>query len=359
MESGILMSDASRRVSYSDIARRAGYHRSTVGLALRKHPGIPEETRARILKVAEEMGYRPDPALSSLSTYRRMKTPDRNYTTIALLSDEPVNAERKSLRHSIRDYYIGVRQRADELGFGVEEFCLGLEDRRFQARVDQILRARGIRTLIVCPLLNQKLPVEIEWRRYSAVCIGYSLRQPELLRVCSQNRTGASDAVVELYCLGYRRIGLVLGQSHDSRVNFSWSAGFYGACHSPDLQGLEFATYMPNSRGSLAVDELVEWIRESRVDAILVAQDDLYDYLVERGFRIPEELGFACLDLPPERKDLAGVDQLSIEVGRQAVDQVAALYNNNEVGLPRNRLIHLVKGQWVQGNSVRKQNPGR
>ena len=58
-----------RRVSLKDVANVAGVHPTTVSMALRNHPRIPEATRSRLKKLAEEMGYTRDPALVALVEY--------------------------------------------------------------------------------------------------------------------------------------------------------------------------------------------------------------------------------------------------------------------------------------------------
>lgn len=47
------------RVTYADIARRAGVSKVTVSRALNGLDEISEATRARIRRIAEEMGYSP------------------------------------------------------------------------------------------------------------------------------------------------------------------------------------------------------------------------------------------------------------------------------------------------------------
>jgi DNA-binding LacI/PurR family transcriptional regulator len=54
-----------------DVADRAGVSRAAVSLALRNHASIPLQTRARIQRLAEEMGYRKNPLVSALMTYQR------------------------------------------------------------------------------------------------------------------------------------------------------------------------------------------------------------------------------------------------------------------------------------------------
>ena len=46
-------------VTLKDVARRAGVHFTTVSLALRRHPGIPAQTRLRLMAIAKELGYSP------------------------------------------------------------------------------------------------------------------------------------------------------------------------------------------------------------------------------------------------------------------------------------------------------------
>ena len=61
-----------RRVTLADIAKRADVHVTTVSLAMRNHPRLPEETRKRIQALAEEMGYRPDPMMRALVACSRV-----------------------------------------------------------------------------------------------------------------------------------------------------------------------------------------------------------------------------------------------------------------------------------------------
>lgn len=52
--------EAPRKPTLEDVARAAGVSRALVSIVMREAPGASEETRARVLQVAEEIGYRPD-----------------------------------------------------------------------------------------------------------------------------------------------------------------------------------------------------------------------------------------------------------------------------------------------------------
>lgn len=58
------------RVTISDLARAAGVNKSAVSRALSGKPGVSEQTRARVLELARESGWRPNPTARSLSMSR-------------------------------------------------------------------------------------------------------------------------------------------------------------------------------------------------------------------------------------------------------------------------------------------------
>lgn len=70
------------RVTINDIARETGYSKTTVSFAFNDPGQISKEAREKILKVAEELGYVPDPAARSLSS--------RHHGTIGLLLPQPI-----------------------------------------------------------------------------------------------------------------------------------------------------------------------------------------------------------------------------------------------------------------------------
>ncbi|MEU6312610.1 substrate-binding domain-containing protein [Streptomyces sp. NPDC047014] len=59
-----------RRPTIKDIARRAGVSESAVSFALNGRPGVSQETRARIHRVAEDLGWQPNSAARALSGER-------------------------------------------------------------------------------------------------------------------------------------------------------------------------------------------------------------------------------------------------------------------------------------------------
>lgn len=68
----ITMNDSSKSAGIKDIARLLRVSIGTVDRALHNRPGISEATKARVLRTAEQLGYRPNLIAQSLKLNRRL-----------------------------------------------------------------------------------------------------------------------------------------------------------------------------------------------------------------------------------------------------------------------------------------------
>lgn len=59
-----------RRPTLADVAARAGVSRALVSIVMRDAPGAGEQTRDRVRRAADELGYRPDPRARRLRQHR-------------------------------------------------------------------------------------------------------------------------------------------------------------------------------------------------------------------------------------------------------------------------------------------------
>jgi len=128
-----------RRVTMSDVALAAHVHKSTVSLALRNQPKLNAATRERIRKIAEELGYRPDPMLD-LFNLIAVRWPPRPAGAIAFVSDLP-NAAAFARRNGTRDLRGGPGG-SETAGFHAGA-VLGGTGSAFAGAPSQVLLARG------------------------------------------------------------------------------------------------------------------------------------------------------------------------------------------------------------------------
>ena len=117
-------------------------HRGTVSLALKHSPRIPAETRERILKLAEEMGYVPDPMLSSLAAYRNRQRETSYHGTLAWLTNSRNGVNWRLSPHYLA-YYEGALERARSYGYKLEVFDINSEGMT-PGRLEKIFEARNI-----------------------------------------------------------------------------------------------------------------------------------------------------------------------------------------------------------------------
>lgn len=97
----------------SDVAARAGVTKTAVSLALRQKSGVSEDTRARIMKIARELNYRPSPTRAT-----RGRVHYGQVAFLAISEDEPLLDQEAggSYLHSMLD---GVREAAETAGTSV------------------------------------------------------------------------------------------------------------------------------------------------------------------------------------------------------------------------------------------------
>ena len=187
----------------AQIAERAGVSKNTVSLALRGSPRIGAETRARIERIAAELGYRRNAAVGCLMAELRRSGSARFAATLALLNaNEDPDAFRT--HPTVPSYVAGVKRRATALGYGLDEFWLH-DPRIGGERLASILRARGIRGALVVGLLRtNRLPERMStvWDEFPAVVTGVRTRSPELSFTCADQYALALNAYEQAWKLG-------------------------------------------------------------------------------------------------------------------------------------------------------------
>src|SRR5688572_14130805 len=214
-----------RRVTLADVAKQAGVHTTTVSLALRNHPRLPEATRQRLRALAEQMGYAPDPAMQALVAYRKNIGPHSSRQHLAYLTNWSTQwGWKKALGHD--QFYSGATARAGELGYEIEHFWLGAPGLSHE-RMSTILHTRGITGVIVASHTEENdVALRLDWGKFCAVKIDFFPVATELHNVTNDQRAIIQLAMQRVTAAGYRRIGLVIPSWWDHGVRLAWSAGF-------------------------------------------------------------------------------------------------------------------------------------
>ncbi len=340
----------SPRVTLSQIAARAGVHVTTVSLALRNSPRLPAATRDRIHALAKEMNYRPDPMLSSLIAYGAGRRKPVFQATIALLNAFP-KPEEMVANPCFRGYREGAVKRAEELGYKIEEVCLGAKGLKPEALKRQLL-ARGITSLLIFPLPKQGAVLPgFDWEAFSVVTLGYSLIEPQFNRVTNHQFRSMLLMIRELRRLGYRRIGLCLDEVYNRKINMGLSSAYYA--YTESIPEVERVPVHRLSEGT-GPQAIMTWVRRVEPEAIVGIDQGLFSWVREAGLRVPEDIGLVSAHVFEADGRPSGMLQNDGLIGAMAVDSLVAMIHRNEKGCPDHPQHVLIDGTWREGQTVRR-----
>jgi LacI family transcriptional regulator len=343
-------SDPPPRPTVKLIAAKAGLSGAAVSLALRDHPSIPPRTRARVRRLADQLGYRVDPNVSRLMSYLRQRPQTRKVGVIGVLHQFPT-AKPWRENPSLRRIHAAATERAIQFGYELEE-CWLAEPGMTAARKREILLARGIEGLLVLGTPQWVEKIDFDFSPFACAATGYSLRTP-LHRACQHQYQEMFTALRHLEALGYRRPGLVLTEDSDHRTMQHWSAAFFAAQRHWD----ESRRVPPLFTPDLNEQAFRAWFKAEGPDVVIAhkgAKTIARDWLSAAGARVPATCGFADLDVDAETETpYSGIRQNNEQVSAAAIDLVIGQLQRHERGLPKCPKIVLVEGGWVNGATTR------
>jgi LacI family transcriptional regulator len=336
-------------VRLQEIADKAGVCRATVSLALRNHPSLPLSTRQRIRQLADKLGYRPNPLVSTLmSLNRRAKATRPKHLTLAFVTAfshrDPWNF------YLSADLITGAAASAEKQGYHLEEFWLG-DLKMTTNRLSEILYQRGVPGMIIAPLSVPRGELEFDWSHFAAVAIGQTLAKPDLHRVSTNRFQAMRRAIRHLREKGYRRLGLAIDINQDARVDHQWAAAFEWeqqqskAAQRTKLFLVENEDWTPRN--------FADWFKKNRPEVVLGYDPKIISWLTELGFSVPKEVGFVHLWNPDQSGKFAGLYHNPPAIGAAAVDFLTGMIQRNERGVPLNPQTSLLEARWVDGATLR------
>jgi LacI family transcriptional regulator len=349
-----------KRVTLSDIAAKAGVHVTTVSLALRNHPRLPEATRQRIQALAKKMGYAPDPFLRALISYRGGVIERRNSPTLAYVTNWATRwGWKKVTAHP--DFYAGALTKATELGYKLDHFWLREEDMS-QERLGRILYSRGINGLIIASHGREMGDaLSFDWANFSAVKIDYFPHQPALHNVTNNQCDIARLAMQKVIAAGYRRIGFVMHRGWDHAVDHLWTAGYL--CEQQVLKPREripahlfpepepVERWLNESKSEVFPDPVAfkAWFEKYRPEVVISKASFVLPIFKEMGLQVPRDVAFVDVFLDNPDGVMAGVRQNHETVGALAVEILAGQLQHNKFGVPEIPTTTFVEGTWFAG----------
>lgn len=337
------------KASVRRIAVLVGVSRATVSRALRGAPRVSAATRTRVVAAARAAGYCLNPAASIFMSQIRRGRVMSYRGKIAWLNpgEDPRMMDKAPWLIAMHQ---GVRQRAEQTGYLIEDVWLR-DPTLNPSRLTTVLRARGIQGLMI-PSYHPHL-TRIKWELFACVTMN-SLLMPPFHLAGPDLIDGVRRTMAQLRRRGYARIGLMLHPLHDGHTEGMERAAYLleTASLPPDAR-VPILLSPENVATSEQVADFGRWVRQHRPDVVMCCDENVVDWARALGLDVPGELGLVNLGRHPHLTHWAGMDQREDQIGAAAVDLVVGQLVHGELGIPPFQKEVLVKGEWVEGPTIR------
>jgi len=303
-----------------DVARLAGVSIGTASKALNASGRLRAETRARVLKVAEEIHYRPNNLAQSLHRARSM--------TVGILSTD-------SFGRFTFPIVEALERRLSDQGIAVF-MCNATDDpRRERRHVEQLLGKRVDGLIVSARRADKRDPIEPAVRGLPVIYVFSQVENPDALCLLPDDEGGARLAVEHLVALGRRRIAHIAGPERFEAVRLR-EAGYRTALKHAGLPIIPDRCLLgrwSEAWGREAVQILFAR-RQGAPDALFCGNDQIargaLDALRELGIAAPGQVAVVGFDnwgvmTEAARPPLTSVDMNLGALGRAAGDALLAM----------------------------------
>ncbi len=310
-------------VSLKDISAACNVSIATVSKALNNHKDVSEQTKARIRKIADELGYMPNSAAKALKT-------NRTYNLGVLFADEA----RNGLTH---DYYATLldsfKRHAEALGYDLTFInCNAVNVNR----MSYLAHARyrnfdGV--CIACVDFYDPDVIELAQSSIPLVTIDHVFNNRMVIQ--SNNISGMRDLVKYVYSQGHRRIAYIHGLN--SAVTQARLTSFYNTALDLGLDiPDEYVQEAPYRNTDVTYQKTMELMKLPQRPTCILYPDDFAAF---GGINAIRALGLSI----PEDVSIAGYD--GIRLGRHLSPRLTTIRQDTEsIGaLAAEKLISLIE----------------
>ena len=340
------------RPTLKDVAREAGFHITTVSLALRQHPSIPEKTRTKIRDVANRLGYQRNPVYHALSRFREQGCVRGPAPRIAYLENYGAGSGRERPPHQ-QAMLEGARRQAELLGYQLEPLAVG-EDDHDSRSLTQYLKEKQIEGVVVAAFVPGFAEIALNWDDYAVAKIHSRHTEPEATVIGNDHIREVRLAFSRLSALGYRRIGLAIGRADEDACGHRHSAGYLMEEASIPVERHVPPLLFPYNFDSQSLRGMIgRWVRRHQIDVVLCNWTSIQTMLEQEGLQVPDKVACACLCLcDPMPPGMAGVRPHLDLLGERAVSIVVAQLKTTERGVPECASSIYVQSVWQDGQSA-------
>jgi len=220
-------------VTIDDVARHVGVAKGTVSRVLNNYTDISDETRKRILKAVQELGYQPS------ATARNLKRGRQDTLGIVIPVGNGSGAD-----PFLSEFIDGIARALDEMGLDLLVTTAHSRDHMIETLQRLIARRKVDGFIVTRTEVDDPRIAYLKDQNFAFVAHGRTRDPSGYAWFDIDNEAAFADGVRHLYSLGHERIGLI-GGSLDLNFALQRRNGYrqgieaLGLVHDPDLESLQ------------------------------------------------------------------------------------------------------------------------
>jgi len=317
------------KTKISDIARQTGVSLSTVSLVLNNKPGVSQETRTRVLEVAEELAY-PLKPVSSAGKSSRLNT-----VGMVIKTDPDIPPTANPFYSKV---IVGIEDACRRNGINLLFATLPVDENNVPVEIPQLLYNDAVDGLLMVGTFVDETITSISGKRTPPIVLvdGYSNTE-SYDTIISDNFRAAYQAVEFLIKKGHRQIGLVGGANNCYPSLKERRNGYLRAMKENDID--EIITADLNINSSKGYHETIDLLStHPEITALFCVNDDVGSAAIRAaqhvGRRVPEDISVIGYDdtyiAANTHPALTTMHVDTIAMGRAAVSMLALRLENPE-----------------------------
>ena len=319
-----------KAITIRDVAKKAGVSVSTVSRAFNNYGDISESTRDSILKIANELGYKPNIVAKSLSSNKhyRLGMLVENYETSGMLN--PL----------VFEILLSFRDAASKQDYEIVLLPTTSENQK-QESLEKLFGEKKIDGAFIMGLkTTDEYYKELETIKYPCVLYDVSVNNPAVSSVGVNNIKGSFLAVEHLIKLGHKKIAFINGHK-EAEVSYERLDGYCLALNRygiPIDNTLIEYTDFSDEGAEQAIERLLKEHKE--FTAVFCASDLIavgtINMLNNLGYLVPDDVSVVGFDdiyiaqyMNPK---LTTIRQNRQKIGQSAANVLISMVSGQEIG---------------------------
>ncbi len=322
------------KITIYNVALNAGVSLATVSRVLNNPEKVKKETRERVLKVIDELGYRPNAIARGLAS--------RRTTTVGVLVSDVTRA-------SVAEMFGGISDIAIKYKYAIKLFTTP-----DHIDYDELLRTIIAEQVDGLLLLNDELEhhdveklIDICKKNNVPVVLANVLFDEQSVPSVNIDYERASYEITKLFIEQGRKDIYILSTLRNYNVNDQKELGYTKAMEEA---GLTPHVVRTSGDVSLNKDHFAKYFQNKKIDGAIAVRDSIavsfINYMREKGYKVPEDVAVAGFQNTKyatlSRPTLTSIDVPVYDIGAVAMRYLTKMMNNEDVEEEKVILNHYI-----------------